>query len=458
MSVSAINLADSAGQMRSYQCLDRPADANSDWRITAKDRDGNEAIFTKIQTATGEYKYVLFNGGEEVKPKERDTTVTGQIDRALTTQNTNEKDLDVSWGDWFKHFGKGMLSPFKAIIEHPVVSAIAIGVGIAAVSLIPGAGPVLAVAGAAWAAGHLGYSVHKYNTAQTRSEKLTALEDAGADTTALLMSAAGYKGMKGNTAKVAGAVDKLDDAVSAVDKAGKVITAADTADDALNITIKAADMTDEALSVVDKAGKVITAADTVDDVVVAANKVNQIGATTAQSSNRVNYGLKAGWDRAKGAFQGGSDKIWGNGGCRQYTQTVRNLKGARAESGWDRFVQGGKNIFGGSVEVSAQNLSQTKTVFLDLIKNGKYTEAIGKLRQMRAIAEGLDQTDEVVAMLDDIANYEQMLKPLTFRGNLVPRVYRTGQLVSPLTSGVERANDNDTVDRFKNPDIVHTIV
>lgn len=106
-----------------------------------------------------------------------------------------EDDGTLSIGEGLKAFGKGFLGGLiKMAINHPLATAVAIGLGAAAVALTGGAIlPVLGAIGLTLGAGTTAYGVYGYATADNDGDAKMALETAGTGlmTTILSVMSAG---------------------------------------------------------------------------------------------------------------------------------------------------------------------------------------------------------------------------------------------------------------------------
>ena len=112
-------------------------------------------------------------------------------DKVCTDGNDDGK---IGFWEGAKSFAKGLIGGIpKAIINHPVTTAVTVGAGAAAVALTGGAIlPVLGAVGVAAGVGMAGYGGYKAVTAETDGEAKQALETMGMGitTTALSVAAA----------------------------------------------------------------------------------------------------------------------------------------------------------------------------------------------------------------------------------------------------------------------------
>ena len=177
-------------------------------------KDG--VLYTKkliIRDGKEEYVYIDIDNAKAAPSTDKDNNVTKIVDAALTSPKDDGKE--VSWGSWFKHLGKGMLSPFKAMVSSPknmIISAVA-GAAIFGLCCIPVVGQFiglgLAVGGALWGSYKIAAGAIKYNTAKNSTDKKLALEEAGGGVTELGLSLIGIKGAKASIAGRANAANAL---------------------------------------------------------------------------------------------------------------------------------------------------------------------------------------------------------------------------------------------------------
>lgn len=89
-------------------------------------------------------------------------------------------DGNLSFKEAMKSVGKGYAGVLKSAINHPVATAVTVGLGVAATVVTGGAIlPVMVVAGAATGIGLIGYGSYKAATAKTDGEAKQAFETIG---------------------------------------------------------------------------------------------------------------------------------------------------------------------------------------------------------------------------------------------------------------------------------------
>ncbi|MBQ4114769.1 hypothetical protein IJD34_05140 [bacterium] len=103
-------------------------------------------------------------------------------------------DGKLGFGETMESFGKGLAGLVKGAMNHPIATAVTVGVGAAAVALTGGAIlPVMVAAGATMGAGMIGVGAYKAATADTDAEAKQAWETIGTGTFAVGASALGAK-------------------------------------------------------------------------------------------------------------------------------------------------------------------------------------------------------------------------------------------------------------------------
>ena len=113
------------------------------------------------------------------------------VDKVCTD---GQDDGKLSFGEKMESFGKGLAGMVKGVINHPIATAVSVGVGAAAVALTGGAIlPVMIAAGATVGAGMIGVGAYKAATADTDAKAKQAWETIGTGTFAVGASALGAK-------------------------------------------------------------------------------------------------------------------------------------------------------------------------------------------------------------------------------------------------------------------------
>lgn len=103
-------------------------------------------------------------------------------------------DGKLGFGETMESFGKGLAGLVKGAMNHPIATAVTVGVGAAAVALTGGAIlPVMVAAGATMGAGMIGVGAYKAATADTDAEAKQAWETIGTGTFTVGASALGAK-------------------------------------------------------------------------------------------------------------------------------------------------------------------------------------------------------------------------------------------------------------------------
>lgn len=133
--------------------------------------------------------------GHQIAKLTGDNVVTDWLQNKDKVCTDGKDDGKLSVGQYALSFAKGLIGGIpKAIINHPLATAVTVGVGAAAVALTGGAIlPVFGAIGVATGVGMAGYGTYKAATAKTDGEAKQALETMGmgVTTTALSMKSAG---------------------------------------------------------------------------------------------------------------------------------------------------------------------------------------------------------------------------------------------------------------------------
>ena len=105
-----------------------------------------------------------------------------------------QDDGKLDFGEKMESFGKGLMGLIKEAANHPIATAVTIGVGVGAIALTGGAIlPVMIAAGATIGTGMVGIGAYKAATADTDAEAKQAWETIGTGTFALGTSVLGAK-------------------------------------------------------------------------------------------------------------------------------------------------------------------------------------------------------------------------------------------------------------------------
>lgn len=132
--------------------------------------------------------------GHQIAKLTGDNVVTDWLQNKDKVCTDGKDDGKLSAGQYALSFSKGLIGGIpKAIINHPITTAVAVVTGVAAVALTGGAIlPVLGAAGVVTGVGMVGYGGYKAATAKTDGEAKQALETMGmgVTTTALSVAAA----------------------------------------------------------------------------------------------------------------------------------------------------------------------------------------------------------------------------------------------------------------------------
>ena len=133
--------------------------------------------------------------GHQIARLTGDNAVTDWLQDKDKVCTDGKDDGKIGFWESAKSLAKGLIGGIpKAIINHPITTAVTIGAGAAAVILTSGAIlPVLGAAGVVMGVGMAGYGGYKAATAKTDGEAKQALETLGMGitTTALSMQSAG---------------------------------------------------------------------------------------------------------------------------------------------------------------------------------------------------------------------------------------------------------------------------
>ena len=133
--------------------------------------------------------------GHQIAKLTGDNVFTDWLQNKDKVCTDGKDDGKLSVGQYALSFAKGLIGGIpKAIINHPLATAVTVGVGAAAVALTGGAIlPVLGAIGVATGVGMAGYGTYKAVTAKKDGDAKQALETMGmgVTTTALSMKSAG---------------------------------------------------------------------------------------------------------------------------------------------------------------------------------------------------------------------------------------------------------------------------
>lgn len=131
------------------------------------------------------------------EPKQYSFVKFGNVEDSFELQKKDaSNDGKFTFGEALKNFGKGLISPLKAVVKHPIMSIGAIAVTAVGCSLIPVLAPILAVGFGALSLFQLGKGVYNAVSQYKKgnydaSEK--AFEDIGAGTVGTATSALGIR-------------------------------------------------------------------------------------------------------------------------------------------------------------------------------------------------------------------------------------------------------------------------